>query len=354
MNLPEVGAAGQQRLKQSKVLVVGAGGLGCPALMSLSGAGVGTIGICEHDKVELSNLHRQFLYAFDDIGRSKLEVAREKIAARNPSVTVNEHHKKLNADNAEEIIGDYDIVLDCTDSITAKYVLNDACFLLRKTLIQVGIYQWEGQLRVMVAGQKGCLRCLWPQVPEPGCVGTCVDGGVLGVIPNVFGHLQAMEALRIILQMQSVFDNELLMFNIADFQLRRLKIKPDVQCPLCGSTPSIDALDLRQYQPPADYIVDVGSLTSDEFRKYVLVDVREHQERVMDPLEGFASEHMPLSEFTEEAIAFEKDRPYLLFCSAGIRSSRLAVMMHEMGYPCVFSVKDGIGAIRDLAHKPAP
>jgi len=346
INLPEVGAEGQKKLKEAKVLIVGVGGLGCPALMSLSGAGVGTIGICEHDKVELSNLHRQFLYGFDDIGRPKVQVAKEKINSLNPSVTINAHQEHLNLENAQRLIENYDIVLDCTDDIKTKYLLNDACFLNRKTLIQAGIFQWEGQLRVMLPSQKGCLRCLWPSVPTPGCVGTCVDGGVLGVIPNIFGHLQAMEAIRIILNMQKVFENELLILNVADFHIRRLKIKPESRCPLCGKDAVITQISKEHYEPLAEFLIDCHALNADLLKSFTLVDVREAEERADSPLMEIKSEHVPLSRVTGDTSPFAKNKKYLLFCSMGVRSSQLAQMLREEGYENIFAIKDGIEALR--------
>jgi adenylyltransferase/sulfurtransferase len=251
-------------------------------------------------------------------------------------------------ENVEAIIEEYDVILDCTDNIETKYILNDACYLAEKTLVQVGIYQWEGQLRVMLAPQKGCLRCLWPSVPEPGCVGTCTDGGVLGVIPNIFGHLQAMEALRIILGMQSVFENEMLLFNIADFQFRRLKIRPDENCPLCSSGPSITSIAPEHYRPKVDYILSAPELSDEALRGFRLVDVREAQEAAQEPVRGFECELMPLSDFTEDQIPFDKDNKYLLICSKGVRSSRLAAMVREMGYDNVYSLKDGMSALKTL------
>lgn len=346
MSLPEIGSEGQKLLKDARVLVVGAGGLGCPALMSLAGAGIGQLGICEHDKIELSNLHRQFLYTFDDVGAPKAQVAATKISVMNPTVSVTTHDVKLAVDNIESLLDDYDVILDCTDTIETKYLLNDACYLRHKTLIQAGIYQWEGQLRVMTPSQKGCLRCVWPNIPDPGVVGTCVDGGVLGVIPNIFGHLQAMEALRFILNMEKVFENELLIFNVADFNIRRLKIKPEVACPLCGEDALITNISREHYEPKADFIVDCAHLNSDQIKEYRLVDVREEQELKDDPLSEIPSEHYPLSAFMEDQIPFDKEVKHLLFCEKGIRSSRLAAMIRELGYDNIFSAKDGIESIR--------
>jgi adenylyltransferase/sulfurtransferase len=239
--LPEVGPVGQRKLLAAKVLCVGAGGLGSPAALYLAAAGVGTLGIVDFDTVDLSNLHRQLLHGHKDIGRPKTESARDTLRDRNPDVNVVLHNVPLTSENALEIIGQYDIVVNGSDNFPTRYLVNDACVLLKKPLVDGGMFKFDGQATVFLPG-KGCYRCLFPAPPPPGAAPSCAEAGVLGALPGVIGAIQAVETMKLILGIGEPLVNRLLLFDALAMEFREVKIRRDPECPVCGDNPTITQL----------------------------------------------------------------------------------------------------------------
>lgn len=242
--LPEVGGTGQEKLLGARVLVVGAGGLGAPLLLYLAAAGIGTLGIVDADTVDLSNLQRQVVHDMASLGRLKVESAAARIAALNPDVRVVQHAEKLTAANAEAILSGYDIIADGTDNFAARYLLNDACFLLKKTLVTAAMYRFDGQLTVLKAHEPGCpcWRCLFPEPPPPGLIPSCSEAGVLGVLAGTLGSLQASEVLKEVLGIGESLAGTLLLYEALPQRFQRIAVPKDPACPLCGSQPSITDL----------------------------------------------------------------------------------------------------------------
>ena len=239
--LPEVGGRGQRKLLAARVALVGAGGLGSAAALYLAAAGVGTLGIIDADVVDLSNLQRQILHHVRDLGRPKTESARETIGAINPDVHVITHQLRLKSDNALGILGNYDLVLNCCDNFPTRYLVNDACVLLRKPLVDGSVFRFEGQATVYLPGQ-GCYRCLFPTPPDPGSVPTCAEAGVLGVLPGLIGVIQATEAIKVILGIGRVLASRLLLVDALAMDFREVQTSRDLACPVCGDSPTITQL----------------------------------------------------------------------------------------------------------------
>ena len=239
--LPEIGGVGQRKLLNAKVCLIGAGGLGSPTALYLAAAGVGTMGIVDFDEVDLSNLHRQILHGHENLGRPKVDSARDKLADVNPDVNVVAHPVALTSENAFEILGQYDIVVNGCDNFATRYLVNDACYLLGKPLVDGSIFRFEGQATVYLPG-KGCYRCLFPAPPPPGAVPSCAEAGVLGVLPGMIGVIQAIETIKLILNLGDSLVNRLLLFDALAMEFREVKIRRDPECPLCGDNPTIDTL----------------------------------------------------------------------------------------------------------------
>jgi sulfur-carrier protein adenylyltransferase/sulfurtransferase len=239
--LPDLGGRGQKRLLASRVAIVGAGGLGSPAALYLAAAGVGTLGIIDSDLVDLSNLQRQVLHRTRDVGRPKTESAQETIEAINPDVRVIAHQVRLTALNALAVLAGYDLVLGCCDNFPTRYLLNDACFLLKKPLVDGSVFRFEGQATIYLPGQ-GCYRCLFPAPPPPGAVPSCAEAGVLGVLPGLVGVIQAAEAIKIILGIGRTLAGRLLLIDALAMDFREVELKRNPACPLCGDEPSITSL----------------------------------------------------------------------------------------------------------------
>jgi len=246
--LEEVGGRGQAKLLGSKVLVVGVGGLGSPACLYLAAAGVGTIGIIDSDKVELTNLQRQVLYGIEDVGRDKVDPARERIAAMNPEVEVKAYKIRANAGNISEIVREYDFVIDGTDNFAAKFLINDACYFERRTFSHAGVLRFYGQLMTVEPGESACYRCIFPSPPEAGVVPTCSQAGILGAVPAVIGSLQATEALKHVLGVGELLTDRLLTYNALTMGFRRVRVRRNPDCPLCGEGAEIK--ELKDEEPP--------------------------------------------------------------------------------------------------------
>jgi adenylyltransferase/sulfurtransferase len=246
--LPDVGGAGQKKLLNAKVLLVGAGGLGSPAAMYLAAAGVGTLGIVDFDRVDLSNLQRQLLHRTRDIGRPKLDSAQDTLNALNPDVRVIKHEIVLHSSNVMDVIRDYDIVLNGTDNFPTRYLVNDACVFARKPLVDGSIFMFEGQTTVYDAQRGPCYRCLFPTPPPPGEVPSCQEAGVLGVLPGIIGSIQAIEAIKLIIGKGESLIGRLLLFDALAMEFREMQVEKDRHCPVCGDDPSITALiDYEQF-----------------------------------------------------------------------------------------------------------
>jgi molybdopterin/thiamine biosynthesis adenylyltransferase len=239
--LPEVGSIGQRKLLASKVLLIGAGGLGSPAALYLAAAGVGTIGIVDYDVVDLSNLHRQIIHGHANISRPKVDSVRDRLADVNPDVEVITHNELLTSHNAMDIIKNYDVVVNGSDNFPARYLVNDACYLLGKPLVDGTLFRFEGRANVFLPG-KGCYRCLFPAPPPPGAVPSCAEAGVLGAMCGVIGTIQAVETIKLLLELGEPLVNRLLLFDSLTMEFREVKIPRDPECPLCGDNPTIHEL----------------------------------------------------------------------------------------------------------------
>lgn len=349
VRLPEIGPGGQAKLKQARVLIVGAGGLGCPASLMLAAAGVGTIGIADFDTLEASNLHRQVLYNAADVGQPKAVLAAERLKALNPFIAV-EIHGRADAAALPGLFERYDLVLDCTDNFATKYLLADAAILFGKPLIQASIHRFEGQmLTIDPQSDGGCLRCLWPEPPPEGAIGNCAEVGVLGVVPGLFGTLQASEALKRILGLPGTLERHLLILDALSLDTRRIARERDTDCPLCGTSPSIRAL--REPEAAcATFELDPARLTDDALARYRLVDLREPEERVEAPLPGALQ--VPFSGFDSARPPFDRGAPILLVCARGRRSRIAAEQLRGRGWTEVYSVMGGAPALR-ASHRQA-
>jgi len=354
--LPEVGMAGQKRIRSARVLCVGAGGLGSPIAMYLAAAGVGTLGIVDFDAVDSSNLQRQLLHGTEDVGRPKTESARDTLRRLNPNVEVILHDVRLGRDNALDILSPYDIVVDGTDNFPTRYLTNDACVLLKKPNIYGSIFRFEGQASVFAPHLGGpCYRCLFPEPPPPGTVPSCAEGGVLGVLPGIIGCIQATEILKLVLQQGTSLMGRLLLFNALDMKFRELKLRRDPKCPLCGEHPTItELIDYEQFcgfSPASagpDATTDEVSVRQmkqaldDPSLGIQVVDVREPEEALMARVAGVPL--VPLGSLPDRVAEFDVNRTYYIHCKSGKRSLRAVEFLKERGFKDVKSVKGGIDA----------
>lgn len=333
MILQEVGPAGQTALHNARVLVVGAGGLGSAALPYLAGAGVGALGIVEPDLLEASNLHRQTLYGFEEIGRSKARLAAEFLRRMHPFVQTEVFEERLTIDNAVRIIEKFDIVLDGADSLDAKFLMNDICQKLGKPLVQASIYQFEGHVQTILPGGP-CLRCLWPEAPPEGCVGTCAQSGVLGVTPGFFGILQASEVLKLILGFGEVLDQSQLMVDLNDYSMMKVARAKRAGCPSCAQSAWIRDRAAVDWEVLPDQI----QAWADAF---VCIDLREEDEdRNRLELGQCEWRQVPLSRFNAVS-AIDPETRTVLVCASGARSGRLAYRLREQDRTNIYSLKGG-------------
>ena len=342
MVLPFVGEAGQEKLRGAKVLVVGAGGLGCPALQYLAAAGIGTITVCDGDPVDTSNLHRQILYAHADAGRPKVEAAAERLRAQNPFITVLTVNTPATPDNIANILAGQDVVLDCTDNFRAKFLLHDACWLAGVPLVQAAIYQTEGWLQVFRrdAG-AGCLRCLYPEIPEEGCTGTCAQVGVLGVVPGVLGTMQASETLKLLLGQDGVADRATRMLDLQSGHFAAIARSRNPSCPLCGDAPRICGIVLSEYSSDPPWVLDVHALGAAGLAAYTLVDVRTPEEHAAGPAQA---RDLPnyCSSAPAALLRLPRGRRYLLVCARGLRSRNTAAELRRQSRDDFFSLRQGV------------
>ncbi|CAN5346630.1 hypothetical protein BH11ARM1_BH11ARM1_08060 [soil metagenome] len=330
--MPEVGATGQAAIGKAKVLVVGAGGLANGALPYLAAAGVGTIGIVEPDTLEPSNLHRQVLYGYEDVGRSKARLAAESLRKMHPFVNVLVFEEFLHRGNARAIVDQFDIVVDGTDRFDAKFLMNDICIDLGKPLVQASIYRLEGYLQTILPGGP-CLRCLWPEAPVDGCVSTCEQSGVLGVVPGIFGLLEAAEALKIILGFGEILSHHQLVLDMRDFSMQRIQRNIRSDCSCHGHS---------DWKRPADVDWEVSAADVLNWHdSFICIDIREADElrQILD-LGQTDWRQIPKSQFNISSIMTEEKR-ILILCAAGHRSGELAFRLRDLNYQNVYSLKGG-------------
>ncbi len=353
--LPEVTLEGQRRLKGSSVLVVGAGGLGSPLALYLAAAGVGRIGLVDFDRVDLTNLQRQILYSSDDVGRPKLEAARERLAALNPDIEIVAHEGRLTSDDALELVGRYDVVADGTDNFPTRYLVNDACVLTGRPNVYASIFRFDGQLSVFDAARGPCYRCLFPEPPPPGLVPSCADGGVLGVLPGVVGTLQALEALKLLLGIGSPLVGRLLLFDALGLSWRELAVEKDPGCPVCGETPTIRApidyeafCGLRGAEETPD-LAGLPTLSVEELARrraagevVELLDIREPHEAAIASIPG--ARLMPLGELPARLHELDSARSYTLSCHKGTRSVQAYHLLRSAGFAKLRVLDGGVDA----------
>jgi adenylyltransferase/sulfurtransferase len=367
--LPEVGPDGQKRLKGGRVLCVGAGGLGSPAALYLAAAGVGTIGIVDFDKVDASNLQRQILHGTPDVGRSKLDSARDRLSALNPEVNIQAHDTALTSANALAMFRDYDVILDGTDNFATRYLVNDACVLLGKPNAYGSIFRFEGQASVFATAGGPCYRCLYAEPPPPGLVPSCAEGGVLGVLPGVIGTIQATETIKLLLGAGRTLAGRLLLYDAWNMQFRELKLRRNPQCPVCGDAPTIrELIDYDAFcgvAPPAVAAAAAGTAipetTVDELKRLFdanapvfVLDVREPQEFQICRIPGTTL--IPLGQLPAriaEVPAAAAGRPIVVHCKMGGRSAKAVALLREHGIEAA-NLKGGILAWIDRVDPSLP
>ena len=348
--LPEIGPKGQQKLKNSSAVVIGAGGLGIPASVYLAAAGVGRVGIVDDDIVEKSNLHRQTVYSEADLGREKARVMGERLHEVNPHVEVAPLEVRLSSANAMEVLRSFDVVLDCTDNFPARYLINDACVLLGKPDVDASFFRFDGQASVCDAKRGPCYRCLFPEPPPPDTVQDCAVAGVLGVLPGIMGGIQAAQAINLLLENGRSLVGRLLLFNAADMSFSELRDGKNAGCPACGATPSVTSLiDYEEFcgvRGPAKGVSDVTPLELKRMmgsgNGVVLLDVRERYEHEVSHIGG--SKLIPLSELEKRAGELRKVDEVVVYCHVGVRSARAVEYLASLGFRRVWNLKGGIRA----------
>ncbi len=354
--IPEFNIEGQKKLKAAKILIVGTGGLGAPLIQYLAAAGVGTLGIVDFDVVDESNLQRQVLFTMEDIGRPKVEVARERVLAQNPYIEVIAYREQLTSENALEIIRDYDLVADGTDNFPTRYLVNDACVLLGKPNVYASIFRFEGQVSVFnYTDKEGTLgpnyRDLFPNPPPPGLVPSCAEGGVIGVLPGIIGSLQANEVIKVITGVGDTLSGKLFLFDALTFETRTLKVYRDEDNPLNGKTPTLFELidydqfcGLRSLESNTDKVKEITVQELQELNEsgsdFQLIDVREQFEYEVANLDG---ELIPLRSLIENADKISHDKKVVLHCRSGQRSADAIVLLEEKyGFQNLYNLKGGI------------
>ncbi len=350
--LPEVGLAGQERLAASKVLLVGAGGLGCPAALYLAAAGVGTLGLVDFDVVDDSNLQRQVLYTTDSVGRPKTQEAKARLQALNPHIQVVEHREPLTSANAVDLIRQYDLVLDGTDNFPTRYLVNDASYLAGVPNVYGSIFRFEGQVSLFNHENGPCYRCIYRDPPPPGLVPSCAEGGVLGILPGVVGTLQATEAIKVLLGIGKTLRGRLLLYDALDMQFEELRLRKDPACLLCGPEPTITApIDYEAFCNPIQAQAEaIPEITAGELvtlraarPETVVLDVREPGEVEVCRIEG--SLLIPLVDLPRRVEEIPRDRPVVVHCKVGGRSAKATRILRAAGIDAT-NLQGGIDAWR--------
>lgn len=358
--LPEVGIAGQEKLKQARVLVIGAGGLGSPSSLYLAAAGVGKIGIVDFDKIDATNLQRQILYSTDMVGASKAQNAKARLSALNPEISIDVHEERFNAASAMNLISAYDIVIDGTDNFATRYLVNDACVMAGKPNVYGSIYRFEGQASVFSHAGGPCYRCLFPDPPPQEAVPNCAEGGVLGVIAGIIGCIQANECIKIICQIGKSLKGRLLLFDSLSMSFDELKIERNPNCPSCGSVPTITHLVEMSELCAAPNVKSNSSTANEESKEMkeitamelkkelsegkdlLVVDVRTPQEVALGRLESCV--HIPLQDLASRMDELDREKDIVVYCKSGGRSRRAIEMLQTHGYKNLRNLTGGITA----------
>ena len=361
--IPEVGMEGQLKLKQAKVLLVGAGGLGAPLGLYLTAAGVGRIGIVDFDVVDLTNLQRQVIHGTSDVGRKKLDSAAESMREINPNVEIDRFETALTSENALGILKDYDLVIDGTDNFPTRYLVNDACVMLGKPNVYGSIFRFEGQATVFAYPGGPCYRCLYPEPPPPGLVPSCAEGGVLGILPGLIGLVQATEAVKLIMGIGEPLVGRLLLYDALQMRFRELKLRRDPECPVCGDHPTIrELIDYHQFcgvprqsaAAPAEGQMDVTELKAkmDRGDRFVLIDVREPHEYQICRIPG--SQLIPLKELPQRVGELNQADEIVVHCKSGGRSAKAVEFLTKAGFGKVSNLQGGILAWSDEVDPSVP
>lgn len=365
--MPEVGVAGQKRLKAASVLLIGAGGLGSPLGLYLAAAGVGRIGLVDFDVVDFSNLHRQVLHGTPDVGRPKLHSARDRLCDINPEVQLDLHETRLTSANALALFAPYDIIIDGTDNFPTRYLVNDACVLLNKANVYGSIFRFDGQASVFLPRVGPCYRCLYPEPPPPGEVPSCAEGGVLGILPGLVGCIQATEAVKLILGQGETLVGRLLQYDALQMSFREFKVRRNPKCPICGDQPTITRLiDYEQFcgmrgaeapAPPA--ATGSGEITVDELKqrldrgeKVLVLDVRNPEEYQICRIPGTTL--IPLPALPQRFGELDRECELIVHCKSGMRSQKAIQLLREQGFHKLVNLKGGILAWADRIDPTMP
>jgi adenylyltransferase/sulfurtransferase len=362
--MPEVGMEGQLKLKQAKVLCIGTGGLGAPLGLYLAAAGVGRIGLVDFDSVDFTNLQRQVLFDTNDVGRPKIEAAAERLRNLNPEIRIDTFETRLTSENALDILKDYDIVVDGTDNFPTRYLVNDACVLLRKPNVYGSIFRFEGQITVFSYPGGPCYRCLYPEPPPPGLVPSCAEGGVLGVLPGIVGTIQAAETLKLILGKGEPLVGRLLLFDALAMRFRELKLRKNPECPVCGEHPTVTRLiDYAEFcgvrgEEVSTTVSNVPEITPRELKARLdrgddifILDVREPHEYQICNLGGRL---IPLGELPRRAAELDSSREIVAHCRSGMRSADAVEFLRQAGFRKIWNLKGGILAWSDEVDPSVP
>ena len=358
--MPEVGMEGQRKLKAASVLIIGTGGLGSPLAMYLAAAGVGRIGLVDYDVVDESNLQRQIIHGTSDVGRPKLDSARETMLDINPHIRVDTYGEPLTSDNALDILRPYDVVVDGTDNFPTRYLVNDACVMLGKPNVYGSIFRFEGQASVFYAEEGPCYRCLFPTPPPPGLVPSCAEGGVLGVLPGTIGAIQATEAIKLILGVGEPLIGRLLLYDALSMDFNIVKLRKNPNCPVCGDNPTVtELIDYEQFcgMPGHDRSLyetanreSVPGIGVQEVREklergddFILLDVRDPHEWAISDIRG-ATHHIPKDEILEHLNELDTAREIVVYCRTGARSADVTSPLREHGFERVKNMLGGINA----------
>ena len=360
--LPEVGVAGQRKLKAARVLTIGAGGLGSPLSLYLAAAGVGTIGIVDFDVVDLTNLQRQIVHGTSTLGRPKLESAAARLSDVNPNVRIETHETRLTAENALDILRDYDIVVDGSDNFPTRYLVNDACVLLGKPNVYGSIFRFEGQASLFYAAEGPCYRCIYSEPPPPGLVPSCAEGGVLGVLPGIIGSIQALETIKWIIGAGDSLLGRLLLFDALKLRFRELQLRKDPTCPICGPNPSIrELIDYEAFCGiGAEPAYEGPEISAEELQRemgaksssLVLIDVREPHEWEIAHIEG--ARLIPLGQLPERLAELDGHAEIVTHCHHGVRSMKALAVLKGAGFNRVRSLAGGIDAWADRIQVGMP
>src|ERR1039457_1053517 len=363
--MPEVGMEGQLKLKQARVLCIGAGGLGSPLALYLGAAGVGKLGIVDFDVVDLTNLQRQVIHGTSDVGRTKLASARDTLQEINPNVEIETFETRLSSDNALDIFREYDVIADGTDNFPTRYLVNDACVLLGKPNAYASIFRFEGQASIFWAERGPCYRCLYPEPPPPGLVPSCAEGGVLGVLPGIMGCIQAMETIKLILGRGDSLIGRLLLFDALAMKFRELKLRKNPDCPICGTNRTITKLiDYELFcgirgEEHVPVFTGIPEITPAEVKKkmdahepFVLIDVREPHEYQICSIPG--SKLIPLGEVPKRMNELDSADEIVVHCKSGMRSAKAVDLLMKAGFQKIHNMKGGILAWSDQVDPSVP